>query len=51
MKRASCGGVAWCACLQAGIVHSSWHGEDDEKALWTLQFQTGDFLDVSLITT
>jgi histone deacetylase complex subunit SAP18 len=32
-----------------GIVHSSREGEDDRKSLRSLNFQTGDFLDVGII--
>ncbi|KXZ52953.1 hypothetical protein GPECTOR_8g327 [Gonium pectorale] len=33
---------------QVGVVHSTRPGDDDSKTLRQLQFQTGDFLDVSI---
>lgn len=35
--------------LQVGLVHSTRPGEDDNKTLKSLQFQTGDFLDVAIL--
>jgi histone deacetylase complex subunit SAP18 len=34
---------------QVGMVHSTRPGEDDDKVLKTLSFQTGDFLDVAIL--
>jgi hypothetical protein len=33
-----------------GVVHSTKRGKDDDKALRALRFQTGDFLDVAVLT-
>jgi histone deacetylase complex subunit SAP18 len=35
--------------MQVGLVHSTRPGEDDNKALKALGFQTGDFVDVAIL--
>lgn len=34
--------------MQVGVVHATRPGEDDTKTLRSLNFQTGDYLDVSI---